>query len=164
MIESLPISLTSDQIESLRIRYPQAWPMDARECGVCISSRAYRDPAGHSRVSVGGRVGMLHRYIYAATNGPIPGNMLVLHRCGNAWCINPTHLYLGDAKQNMVDRREHGRGLDGEKNMKAKLTWGDVEEIRTMAGRQVDIAAKFGVSQAAVSKIKLGITWVKPQK
>lgn len=64
----------------------------------------------------------------------------------------------------MVDRREHGRGLDGEKNMKAKLTWGDVEEIRTMAGRQVDIAAKFGVSQAAVSKIKLGITWVKPQK
>lgn len=161
MIRANAITLTEEQKKSLRERFPQAWPMDARESGVCICSTSYRDNAGHSRVSVGGRVGMLHRNIYAAVVGPIPEDSLVLHRCGNAWCINPCHLYLGDAKQNSRDRREHGRGQNGERNMKAKLSLLDVEEIRRMEGRQIDIAKKFGVSQAAVSKIKLGLTWVE---
>lgn len=102
---------------------------------------------------------MLHRYIYAAAIGPIPTDTLVLHRCGNAWCINPNHLYLGDAKQNMIDRREHGRGINGESNPKAKITAAQAAEIREAKGRQIDIARAYGVSQAAVSKIKLGITW-----
>lgn len=156
MIRSLPINLTQEQRDSMFNRFPISVHPSDRDC---INSGAYRDHAGHSRVSVGGKVGMLHRNVYAAAVGPVPENTLVLHKCGNAWCINPNHLYLGDAKQNTADRREHGRGQDGEKNMKAKLTRTQAYEILVAQGRQIDIALAYGVSQATVSKIKLGQTW-----
>ena len=38
-----------------------------------------------------------HRLAYRLFIGPIPHGTLVLHRCGNPACINPHHLYLGNA-------------------------------------------------------------------
>lgn len=53
---------------------------------------------------------LAHRWSYATFNGPIPDGLWVLHRCDNHACVNPTHLFLGDADANnkdMVEKRRH---------------------------------------------------------
>ena len=56
-----------------------------------------------------GKIGskFAHRYAYELYHGPI-GNRHVLHKCDNRKCVNPEHLYLGDAKQNALDNRNSG--------------------------------------------------------
>ncbi len=46
-----------------------------------------------------------HRLVVKLLLGPLDG--WVLHRCGNASCLNPYHLYVGDADQNSSDRKLH---------------------------------------------------------
>lgn len=156
MIRSEPLSFGEYEGIEVMARFPEAFSGSDE----CVPHGMYKDPAGHARAYVLGKVRMLHRCIYAAyyLEG-IKRNELVLHRCGNSECINPKHLYIGDAKQNMRDRRQHGRGINGAKNMKAKIDKQTAEAIRAEPGRQVDIAIKYGISQAQVSKIKLGLSW-----
>ncbi len=40
---------------------------------------------------------------------------LVLHSCDHNWCIEPSHLYLGTSKQNMIDRSNRNKSF--RKNM-----------------------------------------------
>lgn len=49
-----------------------------------------------------------HRLIWTLICGEIPDGLWVLHRCNHSLCLNPEHLYLGDAKQNMQDRLRAG--------------------------------------------------------
>jgi hypothetical protein len=44
-----------------------------------------------------------NRLVWTLLNGPIKGKLFVLHKCDNSRCINPSHLYLGDSKQNVKD-------------------------------------------------------------
>lgn len=44
-----------------------------------------------------------HRVAYELANGEIPVGSDVLHRCDVKCCIEPTHLYLGNHRQNMLD-------------------------------------------------------------
>jgi hypothetical protein len=50
-----------------------------------------------------------HRVSWILTNGPIPKGQGVLHKCDTPLCVNPSHLYLGDQKQNAEDRKARGR-------------------------------------------------------
>ena len=34
---------------------------------------------------------------------PVSLDELILHTCDNEWCVNPDHLYMGTASQNMSD-------------------------------------------------------------
>ena len=97
------------------------------------------------------------------TNGPIPDGMLVLHRCDNRSCVNPAHLFLGSHRDNSVDMVQKGRNsthdTSGERHGASKLTDAAVREIRasTLTGRE--LAAKFGVSESAVSLVRRGRSW-----
>lgn len=46
--------------------------------------------------------------VWEETNGPIPSDKWVLHRCNVAACVNPEHLYLGTHKENMQDMARSG--------------------------------------------------------
>jgi hypothetical protein len=100
-----------------------------------------------------------HRYSYEQCVGPIPDGMLVCHRCDNRLCVRPDHLFLGTHEENTRDAMKKGRLAKGERAGSAKLTAEIVRAIFLAAGTQDDIAARFGVSQGHVWRIKHRRAW-----
>lgn len=62
-----------------------------------------------SSVKIKGKMFYAHRVSYEDNFGEIPEGKLVLHRCDIGCCVNPDHLYIGDYKQNALDRHVRGR-------------------------------------------------------
>lgn len=110
-----------------------------------------------------GRAYSTHRYSWIMANGPIPKGLCVLHRCDNRPCLNPDHLFLGTKRENSRDMSEKGRtGVTdraGEKHGESKLTDVAVREIRSSKEKGRSLAAKFGVSESAVSLVRRGKSW-----
>lgn len=103
-----------------------------------------------------------HRLSWEIHFGPIPEGMQVCHACDVRNCVNPSHLWLGDAAANTADRDAKGRGNPprGGRNPFAKLTPAKVLAIRAISGRsQCDIAAEFGVQQPTVWAVIRRKTW-----
>jgi hypothetical protein len=103
-----------------------------------------------------------HRFAYVTFVGPIPSGMMVCHKCDNPPCCNPDHLFLGTHQENMADKMQKERQARGSGIGVAKLIESQVLEIRDRlaAGeRQVNVAARFGITQANVSIIKLKRGW-----
>ena len=138
---------------------------------------------GYGRIATtrGEPPALTHRASYEASVGSIPSGFQVLHRCDVPSCVNPAHLFLGSQQDNMDDmiakgRAEHPRGAAlgtlGEANPAAVLTSAQVESIRAayvpgrpgghgprQMGSTRDLAERFGVSQATISKIVARRYW-----
>lgn len=104
-----------------------------------------------------------HRLSYQLHRGPIPEGALVCHKCDTPACVNPEHLFLGSPKDNCQDRNAKGRNADirGESNPRARLTIGQVREIRSASGTNSEIAERYGIRQPQVSRIKSGKRWAE---
>lgn len=105
-----------------------------------------------------------HRISWFLTNGKIPENMLVCHKCDNPGCVNPNHLFIGTQKDNMQDCAVKGRTYDriGSKNSNAKLKESDIPIIRERLNKgeaQASIAKRYKVGQMQISYIKNRINW-----
>lgn len=111
-----------------------------------------------------------HRISYVLRYGDIPEGAFVLHRCDNALCVNPDHLFLGDQVANMRDCASKGRiGAlvhpeclpRGERHGMVKLTAAEVREIRAAAAhtRRDVLAVKYGVHRSTITSIISGKSW-----
>ena len=80
---------------------------------------AYIGQQGYGKFRFNGRSTTAHRVSYEIHNGPIPNKLHVCHSCDVKQCVNPDHLWLGTAKDNMADRDAKGRGG---KNTNSKKT------------------------------------------
>lgn len=105
-----------------------------------------------------------HRYMYALYNGEFHDDMDVLHICDVRSCVNPNHLRLGTHSDNMKDMYKKGRrSQKGENNGGAKLTLGQVREIRSLYKEgnlsQAEIGRMYNVTQVNVGLIVRNKFW-----
>lgn len=105
------------------------------------------------------------RYICEKVHGNPPTlKHEAAHSCGmgHLVCVNPKHLRWATRTENQADRLIHGTHNRGEKCGAAKLTEGDVREIRKMLNNGIDykdIAESFSVNRATIHHIWRGTTW-----
>jgi len=107
---------------------------------------------------------LAHRYSYELANGPIAGEMCVLHRCDNPRCVRPDHLFLGTRTDNSNDKIAKGRaaGAKGTSHPKARLTEPQVVEIRRRwenGESQMHLSREFKVGHRTVCAIVHRETW-----
>jgi len=122
------------------------------------------DQDGYGRVSVPtGRQMATHRASYLLAHGPIPAALNVCHKCDVPACINPAHLFLGTARDNVDDMVRKGRARAkahiGSLNGSAILDEARAVAIREARGTQRAIAERFGISPTTVFMIKNGRSW-----
>jgi hypothetical protein len=69
------------------------------------------NPYGYGRMFIReiGRHISMHRLAWQIANGPIPPKLFVCHRCDIPACVNPSHLFLGTHRDNMLDCMRKGR-------------------------------------------------------
>lgn len=142
--------------------------------GDCWVWTAARMPSPMEYGVFGIRAGMVkraHRFSWELSNGDIPVDLCVLHRCDNPPCVNPDHLFLGTRVENIADMVAKGRNAKGDKHRSrkyperllrgedspsARLSEMDVKSIRARvaAGEsQYSVAAAFGIKQPYVSLV-----------
>jgi hypothetical protein len=139
--------------------------VDVKAPNECWEWKGTKSEDGYGQFSCGRGVNYRpNRVSWTIHFGSIPKGMLVCHICDNRSCANPSHLFLGTPKDNMIDMAKKGRtGISlGEKHGSSKLKENDIMDIKRMLLKgisQKKIANIFGISQYAISKIKRGITW-----
>lgn len=132
------------------------------------------NPKGYGYAQVD-RTRLAHRVAYQMANGPISAAVMVCHHCDVPACVNPAHLYAGDARANARDAIERGRLATGRRNGRytkpectsrgegrpaAKLTWAKVAEIRRLRHLpRKDVAAMFGVSVPVICNVLSNKAW-----
>lgn len=97
-----------------------------------------------------------HRASYLLFTGEIPDGQWVLHKCDNKLCVNPEHLFLGDALANIRDMDQKRR-----RGTKCPFTKAQAEEILKLLSEgftQQSIADRLQVHQTSISRIKIGQT------
>lgn len=99
---------------------------------------------------------------FFATGERLESSVIARHKCDYPRCCNPSHILTGTHADNVRDRVERGRSarITGDANRASKITEAQAQDLiaRYRAGgvRQRDLAAEYGISQAAVSMIVNG--------
>lgn len=119
-----------------------------------ITTYALNREGGYGHVYVNGKAHNHSRVVYAQHHKldlkDIEG-LYVLHTCHNPACVNPKHLRLGTAKENMQDKVRAGRWKGGQPR---KLTPEQVAEIRATGWSAMDAAkSKYGVSRSTIENV-----------
>jgi len=110
-----------------------------------------------------GKPQMAHRIAYRLATGRDPGELSVCHECDNPPCCEPSHLWLGTHKENMLDMAAKGRtnppSFKGEEHPSAKLRPADIVHIRGSLLSISMLAKEFGVTPANIRRIKTRKSW-----
>lgn len=103
----------------------------------CWDWTGSHDQHGYGQIRISRRSVRAHRFSYELHKGPIPEGLDCLHHCDRPSCVNPDHLYAGDAKQNTADAIARGRAVmpppnqvEGETNGSAQYTNAQVRAFR----------------------------------
>lgn len=124
----------------------------------CWYWTAARDKDGYGLVWWKGKKERSHRVSYSLFKGAIPRGDFVCHSCDTPACVNPNHLWIGNAAANMWDmeNKQRGNHPSGERHYRSKFTLNEIKKIRAMyrlGFKQKDIGKRFGVSQSHISHI-----------
>jgi len=102
--------------------------------------------------------------LWIAEGPPNESNLQAAHSCRNTHCVAPAHLRWATPLGNQRDRDVDGTHNRGQRNSRAKLTWGQVREIRAKADqgiRRSVLAAEYSVGWSQIERIVSGQSWVE---
>lgn len=134
-------------------------------CWIWTGSASTYHGLTYGQMRFNNRTALAHRVSWILHHGEIPPGIMICHKCDNPICVNPSHLFLGTAKDNAVDRETKRRGHNraNERNARAKLTREQVHEIRTkykpFKYGSYRLANEYGVCHSTVLKIVKGDLW-----
>lgn len=146
--------------------------------GNCWLWTANSDRRGYGKFSLQCHTYRSHRVAYQIAVGPVPDEMLILHKCDTPACVNPDHLYVGTHQMNMKDRQNKGRAAYGKRNgmsthpetilrreasPRAKITMAIADSIRKDHAEgfksHQKLGAKYGIKKSQVHNILTGKQW-----
>ena len=85
------------------------------------------------------------------------------HKCDNPGCVNPDHIFIGNAKENALDKIIKGRQSRGESHGISKMKESDVYDIKYtnkyIGLKLFEIAKLFNVRYQNIYRIKNNKTW-----
>jgi hypothetical protein len=119
---------------------------------------------GYGAIKINQKQYGAHQMAYLFFRGPLPKGLMVCHHCDNPLCVNPKHLFLGTALDNVRDMYSKGRqnpprGSAGS----AILTEEQVLEIRKLASEsgisRSNLAKSFGVKTATIGAVVRRTNW-----
>ena len=152
---------------SLAERFNEKWMAEPNSgCYIWISS--INKTFGYGSFWYKGGARPAHRISWIISNGEIPVEQDVLHKCDNPSCVNPAHLFLGTDLDNAKDRINKGRDLCkhlGEDHGMSKITEADVKYIRAYAkannflNYRHKLAIQFGLTEGHISDITSRRVW-----
>jgi hypothetical protein len=142
-------------IERFMRRVNKEGPIVREELGKCWlwAGNKYPESYGQLLKRVWGER-LTHRWSYAHHKGEIPEGKMVRHICDVRLCVNPDHLELGDAIDNV-----HDMLLRNEKAFGRKITNKQKEEIlklRASGQTYKQIAQIYNVNRRTIEKLCLG--------
>ena len=154
-------------IEELKRFWSKVTVLTPNECWEWVAGK---DSKGYGVFSLKRKSLSSHRISWIIHNGPIPvgegyHGTCVLHTCDNPSCVNPQHLFLGSAQDNMTDKVLKGRGScgRGEQQGHSILTEAQVLNIKVLlldkSITQKDIGNMFDVKRKVINDINTGKTW-----
>jgi hypothetical protein len=100
----------------------------------------------------------VHRLICEAFHGSTPeGKNIIRHLDGNPQNNKPENLAWGTNKENWADQKRHGRGYEGEKHPRSKLTNFERNAIRWIIKKNIasisQIAKALNMTYRAISYV-----------
>lgn len=151
---------SATRCEPIRSRFMKnVSPEPNSGCWLWTASAGLR---GYAQIGLGGAgrgSRVAHRVSYELFKGPITKGMSICHSCDNRLCVNPDHLFEGTTNDNVQDAIAKKRNAFGSRCGRSVLTDDAVRDIRSSSLGTVALAKKYGVSPAAVSKVKSGKSW-----
>lgn len=140
--------------------------VEISEDSKCWLWKGNRDRYGYGQFSIGNHPYRAHRVAYWLWNAKwFAPSVKLRHSCDVRACCNPAHLIPGTQADNMRDRRlrEGYRTMaKGERHGLSKLRAEHVRAIRNAApypGVVRDLAGRYGVGTAQISRIRSGKVW-----
>lgn len=108
----------------------------------CWAWNGARRPNGYGNINVEGKTLSVHRASWIAFNGEIPDGLQVCHRCDVRHCTNPSHLFLGTQKDNMIDMISKGRQVLYDRSGESNPMFG---KTHTDRAKELQSNAKAGL-------------------
>lgn len=124
-------------------------------CWIWTACVRYANNYQQPWMSFRGRQQPAARASWQLFHGEIPDKKMVLHNCHNSYCVNPSHLHLGNNAMNMNEmavagRQNGGNGALGNDAAKEAIN------LRKQGWRVCDLAKRFGIHYKSMSRILNG--------
>ena len=154
-----PIFQPIQAVDSTAVRY-MLWAI-SRKCFIkpsgCWFYAGRRNEYGYGIFQIEAELHRVHRLVYEHCVGAVPDGMLVLHDCDHPPCCCPSHLHVGDKRDNMQEclqrTQKHNSVLRPEHVREIR------EAYKNRKATKKRLAERYGVSVDAISELLNGKTW-----